>query len=121
MENDLKNRKRFFCRLTLALFCLALLAGCGRSDSELIYEFCDTIERCGEPIDILIGHDQESVSTYYDDDECNLLDKAALPTQELHGTDWEIIWVDTSDFTGDSNSDLRVRLYHADMSEPYIV
>lgn len=29
MEDDMTKRNRFFCLLTLVLFCLALLAGCG--------------------------------------------------------------------------------------------
>lgn len=117
----MKIWKRFFCLLTLALFCLALLAGCGKADSEGIYEFCGTIERSGEEIDILIGHDQEAVNIYYDDDARNLLDKAALPTQELHDKNWEIELIDTTDFTGDGNSDLRITLEHEDESESYIV
>lgn len=119
--DDIKNMKRLFCLLTLVLLSLSLLAGCGSSDSEWIYEFCDTIERSGEEIDILIRHDQEAVNIYYDDDERNLLDKAALPTQEFHDKNWEIALVDTSDFTGDGNSDLRITLNHEDESESYIV
>lgn len=122
----MKNVKRFFCLLTLAMLSLTLLAGCGSSDSEsrdadVIDVYGGTIERNGEQINIWVCHDQETVYIYYDDEERKLLDKAELPTHELHDTDWEILWVDPSDFTGDNNGDLRVTLCHADMSESYIV
>ena len=118
----MKYMKRFFCLPTLALLSLALLAGCGSPDSEsqdadVIYDFGETIERNGEQIDVCVCHDQKAVYFYYDDEEHKLLDKAALPTQELHDKNWEIEFVDTTDFTGDGNSDLRITLEHEDESE----
>lgn len=122
----MKYMKRFFCLLTLVLLSLSLLAGCGSPDSEsqdaeVIYDFGDTVERNGEQIDVCVCHDQKAVYFYYDDEEHKLLDKAALPTQELHDKNWEIEFVDTTDFTGDGNSDLRITLEHEDESESYIV
>ena len=105
---------------------LVLLAGCGSSDSELrdadvINDYGGTIERNGEQINICVCHDQEAVYLYYDDEERKLLDKAELPTYELHDTDWVISWVAPSDFNGDNNGDLQGYLSHSDMSESYIV
>ena len=114
----MKNVKRLCC--LLALLSVALLPGCGRSDSESFYEI-DTFERYGEEIRVLIGHDQEAISIYNNDDKRDLLDKAALPTQELHDNNWEIELIDTTDFNGDGNSDLRITLAHEDENESYIV
>ena len=79
--------KRSFVLLPAAVLCLNLTACSGRSDSESFYEI-DTFERYGEEIRVLIGHDQEAISIYNNDDKRDLLDKAALPTQELHDNNW---------------------------------
>ena len=71
----MKNVTRLCC--LLALLSVALLPGCSRSDSESFYEI-DTFERYGEEIRVLIGHDQEAISIYNNDDKRDLLDKAAL-------------------------------------------
>ena len=93
----MNNLKRFFCLLTLVLLSFALLAGCGSQDSdEIIYEYdsigAGSIMRNGEQIEVLFFYDQETVYIYYNDyfydlKEPKLLDKAVLPTYELHDTD----------------------------------
>lgn len=44
-----------------------------------------------------------------------------LPTDELGDEDWQFGEMSLSDFSGDYNSDLRLTLFHEDMSESYIV
>ena len=112
----MNNLKRFFCLLTLVLLSFALLAGCGSQDGdlqdtdEIIYEYdsigAGSIMRNGEQIEVLFFYDQETVYIYYNDyfydlKEPKLLDKAELPTYELHDTDWYA----ESFYTGDDNDD----------------
>ena len=114
MKDDMNNLKRFFCLLTLVLLSFALLAGCGSQDGdwqdtdEIIYEYdsigAGSIMRNGEQIEVLFFYDQETVYIYYNDyfydlKEPKLLDKAELPTYELHDTDW----CAESFYTGDDN------------------
>ena len=131
----MKSRERFFCLLTLTLVILGLLAGCGSKDSDvqdpdgIIYEYdsigAGSIMRNGEQIEVLFFYDQETVYIYYNDyfyelKEPKLLDKAELPTDELHDTDWYAESFYTGDDNGDGNDDLRVTLRHADYSASYI-
>lgn len=121
----MKNKKRFFCLLTLALLSFALLAGCGSSgrkwrDTDVIDDY-GTVTRNGKQIDVCVCHDQKAVYLYYDDEEHELFDTAMLPTDEIYDTDWLLGKIIFSDFTGDNNSDLQAYLEHADMSESYIV
>ena len=121
----MKNGKRFFCLLTLVLFCLALLAGCGSSgrewrDDDVIDDY-GTITRNGKQIDVCVCHDLEAVYLYYDNEKHDYFDTAMLPTEELYDKDWLLGGVDFSDRTGDNNGDLQVTLYHGDMSESQIV
>ncbi|MFR8165413.1 MAG: hypothetical protein ACLU8D_04855 [Enterocloster sp.] len=135
----MKYMKWFFCLLTVVLLSLVLLAGCASpdnpdspdgdlDDTDLVIE-CDyggEIARNREMIPILVRHDQEAIYLYYSDDffdgeeEYRLLDKAELPTDELHDTDWDVEWVDVNNFAGDYNGDLRITLRHADYSMSYI-
>ena len=132
----MKNRERFFCLLTLTLVILGLLAGCGSKDSDvqdpdgIIYEYdsigAGSIMRNGEQIEVLFFYDQETVYIYYNDyfydlKEPKLLDKAELPTYELHDTDWYAESFYTGDDNGDGSDDLRVTIRHADYSESNIV
>ena len=132
----MKSRERFFCLLTLTLVILGLLAGCGSKDSDvqdpdgIIYEYdsigAGSIMRNGEQIEVLFFYDQETVYIYYNDyfyelKEPKLLDKAELPTDELHDTDWYAESFYTGDDNGDGNDDLQVTLRHADYSESNIV
>ena len=64
---------------------------------------CLSLAACGSP----------------DGDE--LFDTAVLPTDELGDEDWQFGEMSLSDFSGDYNSDLRLTLFHEDMSESYIV
>ena len=136
MEDDMNNLKRFFCLLTLVLLSFALLAGCGSQDGdlqdtdEIIYEYdsigAGSIMRNGEQIEVLFFYDQETVYIYYNDyfydlKEPKLLDKAELPTYELHDTDWYAESFYTGDDNGDGSDDLRVTIRHADYSESNIV
>ncbi|MDD6644253.1 MAG: hypothetical protein PUF80_08530 [Firmicutes bacterium] len=79
----MKNMKRFFCLLTLALFSLALLAGCGSSgrkwcDTDVIDDY-GTITRDGKQIDVCVIHDQKTIYFYYDDMESpNISDTCPL-------------------------------------------
>lgn len=119
------NRKRFICLLTLALFCLALLAGCGSSgrkwsDSDVIDDY-GTITQNGKETDVCVCHDQENVYFYTDDDKHKFVDSAALPTDELYEEDWTVDLVFFDDLDEDGNSDLEVYLSHEDLSESYIV
>ena len=131
----MKSRERFFCLLTLTLVILGLLAGCGSKDSDvqdpdgIIYEYdsigAGSIMQNGEQIEVLFFYDQETVYIYYNDyfyelKEPKLLDKAELPTDELHDTDWYAESFYTGDDNGDGNDDLRVTLRHADYSASYI-
>ena len=119
------KRNRFFCLLTLVLFCLALLAGCGSSgrkwsDSDVIDDY-GMITRDGKETAVCVCHDQENVYFYTDDDKHKFVDSAALPTDELYDEDWYIALVIFDDLDEDCNSDLEVYLEHADLSESYIV
>ena len=58
---------------------------------------------------------------YYDNEKHELFDTAVLPTDELGDEDWQFGEMSLSDFSGDYNSDLRLTLFHEDMSESYIV
>ena len=64
----MKNMKKLFCILTLALFGLALLGGCGSSGDKLSDP--DAIETYGtmiwdnELIDVCFTHDQEKIYIY---------------------------------------------------------
>ena len=120
-----ENIKRFFCLLTLALFGLALLAGCGSSgrkwrDTDVIDDY-GTVTRDGKQIDVCVTHDPKAIYFYYDDEDHELFDTAMLPTDEICDKDWLLGNIILDDFTGDNNSDLQVYLEHADMSESYIV
>ena len=46
---------------------------------------------------------------------------AILGIDELGDEDWQFGEMSLSDFSGDYNSDLRLTLFHEDMSESYIV
>lgn len=121
----MNNMKRFFCLLTSALLCFALLAGCGSSgrkwrDTDVIDAY-GTVERDGEQIDVGVCHDRKAVYLYFNNEEHELFDTAMLPTDEIYDTDWLLGNIILDDFTGDNNSDLQVYLEHADMSESYIV
>lgn len=121
----MKNMKKLFCMLTLALLSLTLLAGCGSSgrkwrDTDVIDDY-GTITRDGKQIDVCVTHDQKTIYFYYDDEDHKLFDTAKLPTDEIYDKDWLLGNIIFCDFTGDNNSDLQVYLEHADMSESYIV
>ena len=121
----MKNMKKLFCMLTLALLSLTLLAGCGSSgrkwrDTDVIDDY-RTITRDGKQIDVCVTHDQKTIYFYYDDEDHKLFDTAKLPTDEIYDKDWLLGNIIFCDFTGDNNSDLQVYLEHADMSESYIV
>ena len=107
--------------MTPVLLSLALLAGCGSKQSdtqdtdEIIYEYdsigAGSIMRNGEQIEVLFFYDRETVYIYYNDyfyelKEPRLLDKAELPTDELHDTDWYAESFYTADDNGDGNDDL---------------
>ena len=123
----MKNMKRFFCLLTIALFSLALLTGCGSSgrkwrDTDVIDAY-GTVTRNGKQIDVCVCHDLNAVYLYYDDEKHELFGTAELPTDEIgdNDKDWRLGEISFSDFTGDNNGDLQVYLSHSDMSESYIV
>ena len=63
----------------------------------------------------------KAVYLYYDNEKHELFDTAVLPTDELGDEDWQFGEMSLSDFSGDYNSDLRLTLFHEDMSESYIV
>lgn len=123
----MKNMKRFFCLLMLALFSLSLLTGCGSSDRKWsdtdVIDAYGTVERQGEQINVCACHDREMVYLYYDDEKHELFDMAKIPTDELYDydKDWVLGGIKFDDSNGDGNSDLQVYLYHLDMSESYII
>lgn len=121
----MKNRKRFFCLLTLALLNFVLLAGCGSSDknefdTDLIDDY-GTVTRNGKQIDVCVCHDRKAIYFYYNDEEHELFDTAKLPTDNIYDKDWLLGNIILDDSTGDNNSDLQVYLEHSDMSESHIV
>lgn len=61
------------------------------------------------------------LNDYYNNEKHELFDTAVLPTDELGDEDWQFGEMSLSDFSGDYNSDLRLTLFHEDMSESYIV
>lgn len=126
----MKNRKRFFPLLTLALLILALLSGCGSSrvrklrDTDVIIDY-GMVTRGGEQTIVFAVCDQKAIYFYCDDEEHELFDKAMLPTEELYdrevwNEDWKLGAIDFSDVTDDNNSDLQATLFHSDMSESHI-
>ena len=119
--------KKLFCVLTLALFSLALLTGCGSSGDKL--SDADAIEAYGtmiwgdKLIDVCFTHDQEKIYIYYDDGDYALFETADLPVEEFRDDDneWRISSVETEDITDNGYSDLRVYISHSDMSESTIL
>ena len=108
----MKNMKKLFCMLTLALLSLTLLAGCGSSgrkwrDTDVINDY-GTITRDGKQIDVCVTHDQKTIYFYYDDEDHKLFATAKLPTDEIYDKDWLLGNIIFCDFTGDNNSDLQV-------------
>ena len=63
----------------------------------------------------------QSGVSLFDNEKHELFDTAVLPTDELGDEDWQFGEMSLSDFSGDYNSDLRLTLFHEDMSESYIV
>ena len=126
----MKNMKRFFCLLTLALLCLALLTACSGSgscgrelrDTDEIVDY-GMVTRGGKQTIVFAVCDQNAIYLYCDDEEHALFDTALLPNDELNhdDADWLVGTIDHDDFTGDKNGDLQVTLAHADMSESTIV
>lgn len=122
----MKNMKKLFCILTLALFGLALLGGCGSSGDKLSDP--DAIETYGtmiwdnELIDVCFTHDQEKIYIYYDDGDYALFKTVDLPVEDFHDgdNDWSIYTVELEDVTDNGYSDLRAYIAHSDMSESSI-
>lgn len=121
----MKNMKRFFCLLMLALFSLVLLTGCGSSDENWSdtndIDGYSTITLNGEQIDVYVCHNRETVYIYYNNEEQELLDIANIPTDELSDDDWSLDRIGFDDLNGDGNSDLQVYLNHSDMTESCII
>ena len=95
----MKTRKKYRSLLLAALLCLSL-AACGNQDGDKA------------------GGDWRTTGVV---DAYGLFDTAVLPTDELGDEDWQFGEMSLSDFSGDYNSDLRLTLFHEDMSESYIV
>lgn len=120
----MKNMKRFFCLLTLMLFSLALLAGCGSSgrkwrDTDEIDDYC-TVTRNGKHTIVCVCHDQKAIYLYYNDEEHKLFDTVMLPTDEIYDKNWILSRISFDDLNDDGNSDLEVYLDHDDMTESHI-
>lgn len=122
----MKNTKRFFCLLTLALFGLVLLTGCGSPDDKLsdrnAIEAYGTMIWGDELIDVCFTHDQEKIYIYYNDGDYALFNTVDLPVEDFHNDDtyWCITYVDSKDITGNGYSDLRVYIDHLNKCESSI-
>lgn len=125
----MKTRKKYRALLLTLLLCLSLTA-CGSPDGDIAggdwrttgaVDAYGTIARDGEEIDVCACLGPKAVYLYYDNEKHELFDTAVLPTDELGDEDWQFGEMSFSDFSGDYNSDLRLTLFHEDMSESYIV
>ncbi len=126
----MKMRKRYRPFL-LAALCLCLsLTACGGPDGDIaggdwrttgVVDAYGTVARDGEEIGVCACLGPKAVYLYYDNEKHELFDTAVLPTDELGDEDWQFGEMSLSDFSGDYNSDLRLTLFHEDMSESYIV
>ncbi len=121
----MKNMKKALCILTLVLFSLALLTGCGSSDNNLsegdtveINDGYGTLTRNGKRTLVCVCHDRKAVYPYNYDEEHELLGTAEIP-EEIDDENWYLSRFSFYDFDDDGNSDLQVTLSH-DMSESYI-
>ena len=125
----MKTRKKYRSLLLAALLCLSL-AACGNQDGDKaggdwrttgVVDAYGTIARDGEEIDVCACLGPKALYFYYNNGKHELFDTAVLPTDELGDEDWQFGEMSLSDFSGDYNSDLRLTLFHEDMSESYIV
>ena len=125
----MKTRKKYRSLLLTLLLCLSL-AACGSPDGDIaggdwrttgVVDAYGTIARDGEEIGVCACLGPKAVYLYYDNEKHELFDTAVLPTDELGDEDWQFGEMSLSDFSGDYNSDLRLTLFHEDMSESYIV
>ena len=118
-----------YLSLALALVLCLSLAACGNSDDVAgedwrttgVVDAYGTVARDGEEIGVCACLGPKAVYLYYDNEKHELFDTAVLPTDELGDEDWQFGEMSLSDFSGDYNSDLRLTLFHEDMSESYIV
>ena len=125
----MKMRKRYRPFLLALCLCLSLTA-CGGPDGDIaggdwrttgVVDAYGTVARDGEEIGVCACLGPKAVYLYYDNEKHELFDTAVLPTDELGDEDWQFGEMSLSDFSGDYNSDLRLTLFHEDMSESYIV
>lgn len=121
----MKNMKKLFCILTVALLSFALLAGCGSSGDKLsdrsAIEAYGTMIWGDELIDVCFTHDQEKIYIYYDDGDYALFETVDLPVEDFRTDEyWRITYADLNDVTGNGYSDLRVYIDHLDKCESSI-
>ena len=125
----MKRMKKRLALLLAALLCLSLTA-CGSPDGDIaggdwrttgVVDAYGTVARDGEEIDVCACLGPKALYFYYNNEKHELFDTAVLPTDELGDEDWQFGEMSLSDFSGDYNSDLRLTLFHEDMSESYIV
>ena len=125
----MKRWKNRLALLLAALLCLSLTA-CGSPDGDIaggdwrttgVVDAYGTVARDGEEIDVCACLGPKALYFYYNNEKHELFDTAVLPTDELGDEDWQFGEMSLSDFSGDYNSDLRLTLFHEDMSESYIV
>lgn len=125
----MKTRKKYRSLLLAALLCLGMAACGSRTETSRaatgappgVVDAYGTIARDGEEIDVCACLGPKALYFYYNNEKHELFDTAVLPTDELGDEDWQFGEMSLSDFSGDYNSDLRLTLFHEDMSESYIV
>ena len=125
----MKMRKRY--RPFLLALCLCLsLAACDSPDGDIaggdwrttgVVDAYGTIARDGEEMDVCARLGPKALYFYYNKEKHELFATAVVPTDEHRDQDWQFCEMSLSDFSGDYNSDLRLTLFHEDMSESYIV
>ena len=120
----MKNMKRFFCLLTLALLSFALLAGCGSAGDDYPDDYPVTgddwrttgiirdsgiVTRSGEDTRVLVCVHKADAAFYYDSEDQALFGFVEYPI--TFGVNvWDLFkGIDFADLNGDSDSDVTMK------------